>query len=65
MPPVEFRWPRQPRGEDWDYDDDEECFRRLPKLAAVYLADVRPAVREVSGGTNRRAGATRNTLSGV
>lgn len=25
------------RGEDWDFDDDGEVGRRLPRLAAIYL----------------------------
>jgi hypothetical protein len=25
------------RGEDWDFDNDEEVRRRLPRLAALYL----------------------------
>lgn len=25
------------RGEDWDFDDDQEVRRRLPRLAALYL----------------------------
>lgn len=38
MPPVEFRWPKKPRGRRWDFEDDEQVSRRLPKLAAIYQA---------------------------
>jgi hypothetical protein len=27
------------KGEDWDFDDDEEVLRRLPRLAAMYLSE--------------------------
>jgi hypothetical protein len=36
MPSVEFRWPAKLRGRRWDFDDDEQVSRRLPKLAKVY-----------------------------
>jgi hypothetical protein len=39
MPPVDFRWPAKPRGRRWDFDDDRQVSRRLPKLAKVYLAE--------------------------
>jgi hypothetical protein len=39
MPPVEFRWPKKPRGRRWDFDDDKQVSRRLPKLAKIYLAE--------------------------
>jgi hypothetical protein len=39
MPPVEFRWPKKPRGRRWDFDDDEHLSRRFPKLAKMYGAD--------------------------
>lgn len=38
MPPVDTRWPAQPRGRRWDFDDDEQVSRRLPKLARIYLS---------------------------
>jgi hypothetical protein len=38
MPPVKFRWPAKPKGRNWDFDDDEQLSRRLPKLARKYLA---------------------------
>lgn len=37
MPAVDFDWPKEPRGRRWDFDDDEEVLRRLPKLAKIYL----------------------------
>jgi hypothetical protein len=37
MPPVEYRGPHMPRGPRWDFDNDEETSRRLPKLATLYL----------------------------
>ena len=37
MHPVKFRWPSKPRGRRWDFDDDEQVLRRLPKLARRYL----------------------------
>jgi hypothetical protein len=37
MPLIDFRWPAKPRGRRWDFDDDEQVARRLPKLAKVYL----------------------------
>jgi hypothetical protein len=36
LPPVAFRWPKRPRGRHWDFDDDKQVSRRLPKLAKVY-----------------------------
>jgi hypothetical protein len=43
MPSVDFRWPAKPRGRRWDFDDDRQVARRLPKLAKVYLAGTDPA----------------------
>ena len=37
MPPVDYRWPAKPRGKRWDFDDDKQVSRRLPKLAQVCL----------------------------
>jgi hypothetical protein len=28
-----------PKGKDWDFDDDEQVRKRLPRLAAIYLDD--------------------------
>lgn len=39
MPRTKREWPELPTGEAWDYDDDAEVKRRLPKLAAIYLQD--------------------------
>ena len=39
MPPVDFTWPKKPRGRRWDFDDDKQMARRLPELANVYFAD--------------------------
>jgi hypothetical protein len=42
--PLDDAWlgprPREElKGEDWDYDDEEEVRRRFPRLAALYLVD--------------------------
>ena len=37
MTPVRLRSPKKPRGRRWDFDDDEQVSRRLPKLAAIYF----------------------------
>jgi hypothetical protein len=34
--------PAREQGEDWDFDDDEEARRRLPRLAAMYLGGDAP-----------------------
>ena len=37
MPSNAYVWPAdEPKGERWDFDDEEEFSRRLPKLAALY-----------------------------
>jgi hypothetical protein len=37
--PAEERPPTRPKADDlWDFDDEEEMQRRLPKLAALFLA---------------------------
>jgi hypothetical protein len=36
MPEVNIRWPANPRGREWDFDDDEKVARKLPALAKVY-----------------------------
>jgi hypothetical protein len=37
MPPMEYRGPHTPSGRPWDFEEEEETSRRLPKLAALYL----------------------------
>jgi len=37
MPAPDSLGPAVPGGEDWDFDDDEQLSRRLPKLAGLYL----------------------------
>jgi hypothetical protein len=37
LPPAEICFLAEPKGEPWDYDDDEQVFRRLPRLAKIYL----------------------------
>ncbi len=36
MPAVDPLEPAEPSGENWDFDDDEQVSRRLPKLASLY-----------------------------
>jgi hypothetical protein len=40
---MKFRHPKPPRppklAKEWDFDDDDEVRRRLPRLAAMYLDD--------------------------
>ncbi len=36
MPTVDFAWPAEPKGDRWDFDDDEQVTRKLPKLAELY-----------------------------
>lgn len=38
MPNIEVDWPLKPAGQRWDFDDVAEVTRRLPRLAATYLA---------------------------
>lgn len=33
-----FRWLTKPKGKRWDFDDDDEVLKRLPKLAKRYLS---------------------------
>ena len=35
MPNIEVEWPAEPGGKRWDFDDDAEVARRLPRLAAA------------------------------
>jgi hypothetical protein len=37
MPQTTATWPDSPRGERWDFDDDEASAIRLPRLAGLYL----------------------------
>lgn len=37
MPAIDFSWPAEPSGERWDFDDEEQLLRRLPKLAEMYI----------------------------
>jgi len=37
VPRLGLTWPYEPGGEQWDFRDRTEVFRRLPRLAAVYL----------------------------
>jgi hypothetical protein len=37
MTTIELRWPENPRGAEWDFDNDEQITKRLPKLAKIYL----------------------------
>lgn len=37
MVPFETSWPTEPKGHEWDFDDDEQVARKLPKLAAIYF----------------------------
>ncbi len=37
LPPAEFCFPAEPKGEQWDFDDDEQVSRQLPRLAKIYL----------------------------
>jgi hypothetical protein len=37
MPPIDFRWPAKPKGRRWDFDDDRQVARRLPRLSKIYL----------------------------
>ena len=36
MPPIDFHWPSEPRGQHWGLDDDEQVSKRLPMLAKAY-----------------------------
>jgi hypothetical protein len=40
MPSVEFLWPRKPRGRRWNFYNDRQMSRRLPKLARIYLPEL-------------------------
>ena len=37
VPDSDAEQAAEPAGEEWDFDDDAEVRRRLPKLAAIYL----------------------------
>lgn len=37
MVPVDVHSPAKPRGERWDFDDDEQVLEHMPRLAKVYL----------------------------
>ncbi|WP_254507309.1 DUF4240 domain-containing protein [Anatilimnocola floriformis] len=39
IPRSKLKWPKRPKGENWDYDNTEEVHARLPKLAAIYLEE--------------------------
>jgi hypothetical protein len=36
MPEVDSTWPAEPKGERWDFNDDEQISRRLPRLADLF-----------------------------
>jgi hypothetical protein len=36
MAPKRYPWPKQPKGRRWDFEDDEQAKKRLPKLAKIY-----------------------------
>lgn len=36
MPDVPFAWPAEPRGERWDFGDEEQRSRGLPRLSKMY-----------------------------
>jgi hypothetical protein len=35
MPESDADWPEQPKGDRWDFDDDEQVAARLPRLAEL------------------------------
>ena len=35
MPDIDLNWPSEPAGKRWDFDDDAEVARRIPKLSAA------------------------------
>jgi hypothetical protein len=57
MPPGSGNYPREPSGGNWDFDDDTEMARRLPRLWQLYGGECgRSAVEETKDRISRFEG---------